>query len=56
MGIAVLINGGRYDGKTRLVSAPGTTGEELPVEQYESGSIARAFVSGFNACLEEILK
>lgn len=30
--------------------------EELPVEQYESGSIARAFVSGFNACLEEILK
>lgn len=30
--------------------------EELPVEQYESGSIARAFVSGFNTCLEEILK
>ena len=30
--------------------------EELPVEKYEFGGIGKAFVSGWNACLDEILK
>lgn len=29
---------------------------ELPVEKYEFGGLGKAFVSGFNACLDEILK
>lgn len=29
--------------------------EELPVEKYEFGSLGRAFVAGFNVCLEKIL-
>ena len=30
--------------------------EELPTEKYEFGGLGRAFVTGFNACLEKILK
>lgn len=30
--------------------------EELQPEKYEFGSLGRAFVAGFNACLDEILK
>lgn len=30
--------------------------EELQLEKYEFGSLGRAFVAGFNACLEKILK
>lgn len=30
--------------------------EELPIEEYEFGSLGKAFVSGWNACLDEILK
>lgn len=30
--------------------------EELPVEKYEFGGLGKAFVSGFNVCLDEILK
>lgn len=29
--------------------------EELPSEKYEFGSLGRAFVAGFNVCLEKIL-
>lgn len=30
--------------------------EELPVEKYEFGGLGKEFTSGFNACLDEILK
>lgn len=30
--------------------------EELPIEEYKFGSLGKAFVSGWNACLDEILK
>ena len=30
--------------------------EELPVEKYEFGGLGKAFTSGWNACLDEILK
>jgi hypothetical protein len=30
--------------------------EELPIEKYEFGSLGKAFTSGWNACLDEILK
>lgn len=30
--------------------------EELPIEEYEFGSLGKAFTSGWNACLDEILK
>lgn len=30
--------------------------EELPNENYEFGSLGKAFTSGWNACLDEILK
>lgn len=30
--------------------------EELSVEKYEFGGLGKAFVSGWNACLDEILK
>lgn len=30
--------------------------EELPVDKYEFGSIGKTFVSGWNACLNKILK
>lgn len=30
--------------------------EELPSEKYEFGSLGKAFTSGWNACLDEILK
>lgn len=30
--------------------------EELSVEEYEFGGLGKAFVSGWNACLDEILK
>lgn len=29
--------------------------EELPIEKYEFGSLGKAFASGWNACLDEIL-
>lgn len=29
--------------------------EELPPEKYEFGSLGRAFVAGFNGCLDKIL-
>lgn len=29
--------------------------EELSIEQYEFGGLGKAFVSGWNACLEQIL-
>ncbi len=30
--------------------------EELSVEEYEFGRLGKAFTSGWNACLDEILK
>lgn len=30
--------------------------EELPSEKYKFGSLGKAFTSGWNACLDEILK
>lgn len=30
--------------------------EDLPIEEYEFGSLGKAFTSGWNACLDEILK
>ena len=30
--------------------------EELPVEKYEFGGLGKAFTSGWNACLDKILK
>ena len=30
--------------------------EELPVEKYEFGVLGNAFTSGWNACLDKILK
>lgn len=30
--------------------------EELSVEEYEFGGLGKAFTSGWNACLDEILK
>lgn len=30
--------------------------DELPVEKYEFGGLGKAFTSGWNACLDEILK
>lgn len=30
--------------------------KELPVEEYQFGSIGKAFVSGWNACLDAITK
>lgn len=30
--------------------------EKLPVEKYEFGRLGKAFVSGWNACLDKILK
>lgn len=30
--------------------------EELPVEKYEFGGLGKAFTSGWNTCLDEILK
>ena len=30
--------------------------EELPVEKYEFGGLGKAFVSGWNTCLDKILK
>lgn len=30
--------------------------EELPVEKYEFGGLGKAFTSGWNACLDEILE
>lgn len=30
--------------------------EELPVEKYEFGGLGKVFVSGWNTCLDEILK
>lgn len=30
--------------------------EELPVEKYEFGGLGKAFTSGWNACLDNILK
>lgn len=30
--------------------------EELSVDEYEFGGLGKAFVSGWNACLDEIMK
>lgn len=30
--------------------------KELSIEEYEFGSLGKAFTSGWNACLDEILK
>ena len=57
-GKTIPINGGRYGEKPNwcpLRELPERK-DELPVEKYEFGGLGKAFTSGWNACLDEILK
>lgn len=57
-GKTIPINGGRYGEKPYwcpLRELPERK-EELPVEKYEFGGLVKAFISGWNTCLDKILK